>query len=84
MGDIAKNSYKENLKDNDILNIKSKNDLISYLRGDIGFLKREEFKVLFLNSANNLIASETLFYGTIDKKCSLSKRDSGEDNKEWS
>ncbi|AVQ31531.1 MAG: RadC family protein [Fusobacterium varium] len=67
MGDIAKNSYKENLKDNDILNIKSKNDLISYLRGDIGFSKREEFKVLFLNSANNLIASETLFYGTIDK-----------------
>lgn len=67
IGDIAKNSYKEKLKDNDILNIKSKNDLISYLRGDIGFSKREEFKVLFLNSANNLIASETLFYGTIDK-----------------
>lgn len=67
MGDIAKNSYKENLEKNDIINIKSKTDLLSYLRGDMGYSGREEFKVLFLNSANNLIGDETLFYGTIDK-----------------
>ena len=27
----------------------------------------EEFKILFLNNANKLMAEKTLFYGTIDK-----------------
>ena len=67
VGDIAKSAYKENLEENDIISIKSKEDLLSYLRGEMGYSGREEFKVLFLNSANNLIGDETLFYGTIDK-----------------
>lgn len=67
IGDIALTLYREKLEDKDILTIKSKNSLLSYLRGEIGYSPREEFKILFLDSSNKLIASETLFYGTIDK-----------------
>lgn len=67
IGDIALVLYREKIEDKDILTIKSKNSLLSYLRGEIGYSPREEFKILFLDSSNKLIASETLFYGTIDK-----------------
>lgn len=67
IGDIALILYREKIEDKDILTIKSKNSLLSYLRGEIGYSPREEFKILFLDSSNKLIASETLFYGTIDK-----------------
>ena len=67
IGDIALTLYREKIEDKDILTIKSKNSLLSYLRGEIGCSPREEFKILFLDSSNKLIASETLFYGTIDK-----------------
>lgn len=67
IGDIALILYREKIEDKDILTIKSKNNLLSYLRGEIGYSPREEFKILFLDSSNKLIASETLFYGTIDK-----------------
>lgn len=67
IGDIALTLYREKIEDKDILTIKSKNSLLSYLRGEIGYSPREEFKILFLDSSNKLIVSETLFYGTIDK-----------------
>lgn len=67
IGDIALTLYREKIEDKDILTIKSKNSLLSYSRGEIGYSPREEFKILFLDSSNKLIASETLFYGTIDK-----------------
>lgn len=67
IGDIALTLYREKIENKDILTIKSKNNLLSYLRGEIGYSSREEFKILFLDSSNKLIASETLFYGTIDK-----------------
>ena len=67
IGDIALTLYREKIEDKDILTIKSKNSLLSYLRGEIGYSPREEFKILFLDSSNKLIASETLFSGTIDK-----------------
>ena len=67
IGDIALTLYREKIEDKDILTIKSKNSLLSYLRGEIGDSPREEFKILFLDSSNKLIASETLFSGTIDK-----------------
>lgn len=67
IGDIALTLYREKIEDKDILTIKSKNSLLSYLRGEIGYSPREEFKILFLDSSNKLIANETLFYGTIDK-----------------
>lgn len=67
IGDIALTLYREKIEDKDILTIKSKNILLSYLRGEIGYSPREEFKILFLDTSNKLIASETLFSGTIDK-----------------
>lgn len=67
IGDIALTLYREKIENKDILTIKSKNNLLSYLRGEIGYSPREEFKILFLDSSNKLIASETLFSGTIDK-----------------
>lgn len=67
IGEFALSLYREKINNKDILNIKNKNDLLAYLRGSIGYSQREEFKVLFLDSSNNLISSETLFYGTIDK-----------------
>ena len=67
IGDIALTLYREKIEDKDILTIKSKNILLSYLRGEIGHSPREEFKILFLDISNKLIASETLFSGTIDK-----------------
>ena len=67
IGDVALTLYREKIEDKDILTIKSKNILLSYLRGEIGHSPREEFKILFLDTSNKLIASETLFSGTIDK-----------------
>ena len=67
IGDIALTLYREKIENKDILTIKSKNNLLSYLRGEIGHSPREEFKILFLDISNKLIASETLFSGTIDK-----------------
>ena len=67
IGDIALTLYREKIENKDILTIKSKNNLLSYLRGEIGHSPREEFKILFLDASNKLIASETLFSGTIDK-----------------
>ena len=67
IGDIALTLYREKIENKDILTIKSKNNLLSYLRGKIGHSPREEFKILFLDTSNKLIASETLFSGTIDK-----------------
>lgn len=67
IGEVALDLYHEKINNKEILNIKNKNDLLAYLRGSIGYSNREEFKILFLDSSNNLISTETLFYGTIDK-----------------
>ena len=66
IGDIAACSFKDKTEKEKI-SFKNKNQLISYLRNDIGFSKNEEFKVLFLNSVNEIIETEILFTGTIDK-----------------
>ena len=66
IGDIAACSFKDKAEKEKI-SFKNKNQLISYLRNDIGFSKNEEFKVLFLNSVNEIIETEILFTGTIDK-----------------
>lgn len=66
IGDIAACSFKDKAEKQKI-SFKNKNQLISYLRNDIGFSKNEEFKVLFLNSVNEIIETEILFIGTIDK-----------------
>ena len=66
IGDIAACSFKDKVEKEKI-SFRNKNQLISYLRNDIGFSKNEEFKVLFLNSVNEIIETEILFTGTIDK-----------------
>lgn len=70
LGDMYRYYYEENIlkeKKNNPISIKTKNQLINYLRTDIGISKVEEFKVLFLNSNNEVLGIETLFQGTIDK-----------------
>lgn len=67
VGDIIKNIYYERLKNNDFLEIKSKEVLLNFLSREIGYSKVEKFIVLFLNNSNKLLGTETLFYGTIDK-----------------
>ena len=66
LGDMSKNLYKGEMK-RDGIQLKDKDALLKYLRSDIGFSSREEFKVIFLNNYNILVGSETLFTGTIDK-----------------
>lgn len=70
LGDMYRYYYEENIlkeRENNPISIKTKNQLINYLRIDIGISKIEEFKVLFLNSNNEVLGIETLFQGTIDK-----------------
>lgn len=67
IGDILKNISFKNLKDVDVTTLKGKSDLIEYLKNDMGELKSEEFKVIYLNSNNNIVAEEILFKGTIDR-----------------
>ncbi|WP_300619339.1 DNA repair protein RadC [uncultured Fusobacterium sp.] len=66
LGDLSKNLYKGEIK-KERIQLKDKNSLIRYLRSEIGFSSREEFRVIFLNNYNMLVGSETLFIGTIDK-----------------
>lgn len=66
IGDIMAFSFRDKLKKQKI-SLKNKNELIAYLKNDMGFSKDEEFRVLFLNSANEIIETEILFKGTVDK-----------------
>lgn len=61
--DIFKNTYSKQ----DVTTISGTRDLLAFLRNDIGFSPIEEFKVIFLDTANNLLCEETLFKGTIDR-----------------
>ncbi len=47
--------------------IGSSNELVEYCRTAMAFAEREEFRVLFLDKKNALIADETLGVGTIDQ-----------------
>lgn len=66
LGDLSKNLYKGEMKREGV-QLKDKSSLLRYLRSEIGFSNREEFRVIFLNNYNILVGSETLFVGTIDK-----------------
>ncbi|MDP0507355.1 MAG: DNA repair protein RadC [Fusobacterium sp. JB019] len=68
LGDLNLYSFEDKIKKENLnLELKTKNQLINYLKNNIGFDKNEAFKVLFLDSANRIISFETLFTGTIDK-----------------
>ena len=64
---LMKKVTEENIKNKDITTVKGKSNLIKFLRGDMGYKTTEEFKVIFLNSASEVIAVETLFKGTVDR-----------------
>ena len=49
------------------IKISNNKRLIQYLKYTLGTEKIEIFKVLFLNTQNELIKDENLFYGTVDK-----------------
>jgi DNA repair protein radc len=67
IGDIGTRLYKEKVINNDYYTVNSLTNLVSYLRGEIGFSSTEEFIILFLDNRNKIVAKETLFSGTIDK-----------------
>lgn len=67
LGDLSKYNFKNNYLKSDVTTFDGKRDLIGYLKNEIGFGNSEEFMAIFLNSANELIKSETLFKGTIDR-----------------
>lgn len=47
--------------------ISSTEDLLDFLKQDMSFLKKEQFKVVFLDTQHGFIKEEVLFEGTIDK-----------------
>lgn len=67
LGDLEKEIFRSRLEISDAMQIRRKDDLISYLRAQIGFEHREKFMVLFLNTANVLVATEELFQGSLDR-----------------
>lgn len=67
VGDTMSNHYFKNVKKADLTTLKGKNDLINYLKDDVGSLKSEEFKVIYLSSDNKIVSDEILFKGTIDR-----------------
>jgi DNA repair protein RadC len=46
--------------------VSSWDQLIAYCRAAMGFSKREQFRVLFLDKKNRIIADEVLQEGTVD------------------
>lgn len=75
IGELHKGIFYERAKeqrDSEMPQITSKRDLVTYLKNEIGFLDRENFFVLFLDSANRIIdtpdlRSGVIFEGTLDK-----------------
>lgn len=67
IGDLLLNETYYNIKKEDLMSLKGKGQLINYLKSDMGSLKNEEFKVIFLNSDNKVVHDEILFKGTIDR-----------------
>ena len=47
--------------------IKGPDDVLEYLKFSMSFLQEEVFKVIYLNGANEVLAIEDLFNGTINQ-----------------
>ncbi len=67
LGDITRDLFKGELEAIDLQEIDGTSSLVRYLRSDIGFLSKENFKVIYLNGKNRLLDDETMSVGTIDK-----------------
>lgn len=63
--DLNKYILKENRLKETYIN--GTHDLVNYLKQDIGFVKKEVFKVIFLDNKNKFLEEETLFKGTLDR-----------------
>ncbi len=59
-GRIAKGEIKRSLA------LSSWNDVIAYCRSDMAFAEKEQFRILFLDKRNQLIADEVQQTGTVD------------------
>lgn len=67
IGELPNLLYENTLRSSDIISIKSKDTLLKYLRSAIAYENVEKFCVLYLSTANELIACEEKSCGTIDK-----------------
>jgi len=63
--EIAKRQLKEDIIGKILIN--GPEDVIEYLSLSMSNLKKEVFKIIYLNSANVVLAAEDLFEGTIDQ-----------------
>jgi len=63
--EIAKRQLKEDIVGKAIIN--GPEDVLEYLSVSMSNLKEEVFKVIYLNSANVVLAVEDLFKGTVDQ-----------------
>lgn len=64
--ELMQDFLKGGIKSEDVT-LRGKADLVNYLNLSMGYLKHEEFKVIFLNTSNKIVLDETLFCGTIDR-----------------
>jgi DNA repair protein RadC len=67
-GRIAKGEIKRNVAPS------SWNDVIDYCRSSMAFADKEQFRILFLDKRNQLIADEVQQTGTVDHTAGLSAR----------
>ncbi len=63
--EIAKRQLKEEIVGKTVIN--EPEDVLEYLSLSMSNLKEEVFKVIYLNSANVVLAAEDLFKGTVDQ-----------------
>ena len=63
--EIAKRQLKEDTVGKTVIN--GPEDVLEYLSVSMSNLKEEVFKVIYLNSANVVLAAEDLFKGTVDQ-----------------
>jgi len=63
--EIAKRQLKEDIVGKTVIN--GPEDVLEYLSVSMSNLKEEVFKVIYLNSANVVLAAEDLFKGTVDQ-----------------
>lgn len=65
MKELLNRVFNENIKKKNIIN--SWSALLNYLKFNMGCLKVEQFRVLFVNKKNILLADEVMATGTIDQ-----------------
>ncbi len=63
--ELAKRQIKEQMIEKDAIH--GPEDVIEYLSLSMSDLKQEVFKVIYLNTANTILAVEDLFKGTVDQ-----------------